>query len=553
MSAGKTEVVHIYPKMETKIAEAYTEDDFTAQLYFAGTVQIPAGSFDSVQVSAYSNVLCDEDTLVKTVTVAADKKWSMKIPADPFYGTLWFRVELGADGTSLYSAAESLSVTLAGDDQVNLSFVDLEGKVLILQVYGSGLDAVNGAVSHSFVELYNVTDTDISLDGSSLQYSDGVDPWQVLDLTGKTIKAKSSFLVLGKAQNVGSRLDLSAVAADAEWTDMVFNNRSFKIALVQNTAPLSVPNPFDTDSTGVKVPGYIDLIGVINSSTGTVPDSIDGYETEVPELISKQKAARRKNLTDTDNNKTDFEAIDYRTSGITDDDLASYRPKNTVFGAWNPVIAVSAAETSIVVLQVYGPGTKTDGAVSHSFVELYNTTNADIDLSGYSLQYSEGGTTWQKLDLTGKTIKAKSSFLVLGKAQNVSSRLDLSGVTADVVWTNMVFSNKNFKICLVHSTAALTVVNPFDTDGAGTKAAGYIDMLGAIDSDETGAIDGFEAEFPALASKQKAVRRKNLTDTDNNKRDFESIDYRTTGTAEAEKEFYRPKNTVYGTWNPVQE
>lgn len=216
-------------------------------------------------------------------------------------------------------------------------------------------------------------------------------------------------------------------------------------------------------------------------------------------------------------------------------------------------------EIKLLILQVYGTGDKTDGAVSHSFVELYNNGEADVDLTGYSLQYSTGGTEWEKLDLKG-TAKAKCSFLVLGKRQNAAPRLDIPDAHADQHW-GLILSNKNFKICLVKSTDILTAVNPFDIDGAGTRTEGYVDMFSSIDNDSadlppdeiTVTIDGFEGEAGGYLSKQKSARRRNLDDTDNNKNDFEAVDFRAPnkGISEEELVCYGPKNTARDQWNPV--
>jgi hypothetical protein len=205
------------------------------------------------------------------------------------------------------------------------------------------------------------------------------------------------------------------------------------------------------------------------------------------------------------------------------------------------------------ILQVYGTGTdKTDGAVSHSFIELYNNSDSDLVLTGYSIQYSTGGTEWVKLDLEG-TIKAKCSFLILGKRQNTAPRLDIPDNHADQIW-DITLSNKSFKVCLVQDTGLLTAVNPFDTDGQGARAEGYIDLFGSIDNDKSDGvtIDGFETEYADYLSKQKSARRKTLDDTDNNKNDFEAVDYRIDkGMTDEMLVYYGPKNTTYDQWNPA--
>lgn len=70
----------------------------------------------------------------------------------------------------------------------------------------------------------------------------------------------------------------------------------------------------------------------------------------------------------------------------------------------------TGAVDHVIINQVYG-GSE-DGYASHSFIELYNPTGADVNMNGWSVQYkpskdgkpAEGAYAWQKLALTG-TIK----------------------------------------------------------------------------------------------------------------------------------------------------
>jgi hypothetical protein len=433
--------------------------------------------------------------------------------------------------------------------------------VIILQVYGSGEGAENdGNVSHSFAELYNPTDTPVSLAGCSIQYTEWVSgttnaPWEKLDLSG-TIPAKSSYLILGKEVNTqvlnnagasfaGPNLKINAGDADATWTNKVYSNHSFQVVLLSNNTLLSntVINPH-TDL----VPGYIDMVGVRNGKN----DGLLGYEgTDVVDdsaaaayrYISKQKAARRITTTDTDDNNADFESIGYAADSLLAAQRDFYRPKNTAYGSWNPAAgnapAVPTTPTDgLLILQVAGNKGKSSAALSHSFVELYNNTDAAINLIGYSLQYIEGGTIpWQKLNLTG-TIPAHGSYLVRGKSASESlgsfaaGGLDLTPVIPDQVW-NIALSAVQFKLCLIQSTTQLNVANPF-TANNGSPVAGYIDMFGAFDNDaeaymdEGRLIDGYEGDLPAaILSKQKSVRRISLADNDENAYDFAAFDWRT--------------------------
>ncbi len=238
------------------------------------------------------------------------------------------------------------------------------------------------------------------------------------------------------------------------------------------------------------------------------------------------------------------------------DDGEFKQPFNNVdfilHGSVNGVVKLYAkfeAKTGLIINQAYGIGDKDDDgqAGSNSFVELYNTSSAAIDLTGYSLQIATNGVAWTKLDLSG-TIPAKHSFLVaLTKVSNSTARLVIDDY--DLEWADAILPNKDFKVVLTHNTDLLTTANPF-ADALGNRAAGYVDMIGIAGNDDGRTIDGYETDYlggikgaSAGTSKQKAVRRIDLTDTDNNALDCETLDYRT-----AELALYAPKSTASGQW-----
>jgi hypothetical protein len=66
----------------------------------------------------------------------------------------------------------------------------------------------------------------------------------------------------------------------------------------------------------------------------------------------------------------------------------------------------------VVISQVYGAGGNASATYQNDFVELFNRTMVDINLSGWSVQYaSSAGTAWQVTNLSG-TIPAGKYFLV---------------------------------------------------------------------------------------------------------------------------------------------
>ena len=206
----------------------------------------------------------------------------------------------------------------------------------------------------------------------------------------------------------------------------------------------------------------------------------------------------------------------------------------------------------VVINQVYGGGgsISADTYVSNGFVELYNPTAADVDLSGWSLQYADPNTSgaWRKLDLTG-IIKAHSSFLVTGAptgASAASQKLDISA-KGDQAWTEQYINNKQLKVVLLSNQTKLddANVNPFET-----KPAGYVDMLGTAGNDNGNTIDGYETAYPTgkgqANSKKIALRRSEFADTDNNKADFALVDYSSADAALLAEA--RPRSGSDGAW-----
>jgi hypothetical protein len=426
--------------------------------------------------------------------------------------------------------------------------------LLILQVYGS--TGSNGAVSHNFVELYNPQNETVILDGLSLQYAtsnaDETLSWIKIDLKG-TVGARSSFLVLGAKRNPNGIHQIPDDYGDMIINGMLLNNRGFSVALMSNTNLIMVQNPFNIDGNGTILPGLIDLVGAQNAVTDTAWVSKTN-----PGRNSHQEALRRISLTDTGNNAADFISVRYQL--ISNGALELYKPRNNSYGAWDPV---SAAPPALFILQAYGSGTGTGGSVSHDFIELYNNTKAPINLNTYSVQFADGidtnitGVTaatpdsaWTKIDLTGHTIPARRSFLILGpRKQNTSPGLVFENNDGDIIAPNLSLSNRAYKIALMSNQNLLTVTNPFNI-ADGVKAPGYVDMVGVINSTGRDHVRGFETQAFDGISAQNAARRMNPVDSDNNAADFTTVDYRlysgSNGTAPWRLPMLQPKNSSFG-------
>jgi len=212
----------------------------------------------------------------------------------------------------------------------------------------------------------------------------------------------------------------------------------------------------------------------------------------------------------------------------------------------------------IVIQQLYGAGLKTatDSLFSHGFIELYNPTNDAVDLSDWSLQYSDRGTnattgvtnSWEMYPLEG-IIPAHSSYLIVGKATGAEGKTLVKDLTDTADHSiDRFINNKGLKVALVHNTTVLTEVNPFDN-----KQAGYVDLVGTGSNDAGSDIDGYETAYPSGdlegTSKKKAIIRKLGQDNDNNKQDFVQVDYSSISSSLLAE--IAPRGTVDGEWTPT--
>ena len=189
---------------------------------------------------------------------------------------------------------------------------------------------------------------------------------------------------------------------------------------------------------------------------------------------------------------------------------------------------ISNSYNHIIINQIYGGGEENDGKdieipVSHAFIELYNPTDENISLDNWSLQYAAEGSKWKLYTLKGE-IKSHSSYLVRCKGYNSNARLQIKNY--DASW-DIGLNNKGYKVLLKNNNQSAQTANPYKS-----KESGYVDMVGVAGNRYYYSVDGYETDYPQIQSKQKAIRRVNFSDTDNNAKDFAAIDYRTADISE---------------------
>jgi 5'-nucleotidase len=166
--------------------------------------------------------------------------------------------------------------------------------------------------------------------------------------------------------------------------------------------------------------------------------------------------------------------------------------------------------TGVVINEAYLSGGSAGAAYKSKFVELYNPTDAAIDISGWSLQYRAAGQTAAFTGvgaLTG-SIPADGYYLV-GMNSNGAAGAELP--TPDAT-TGVTTNGTNGTLALVASGSAIA-----PTPGSVTADPAVVDLLGYGTSNtfETAA-----APSPTGNTDVKSFNRTAFADSDNNAADF---------------------------------
>lgn len=203
----------------------------------------------------------------------------------------------------------------------------------------------------------------------------------------------------------------------------------------------------------------------------------------------------------------------------------------------------------LIINQMYGGGTaKGETAVSHSFVELYNTTNEAINLKGLYLFYRAKSGSWQKLALRG-IVPPYHSFLIRGQQHNdhhedcVRCHVDRYDMEWDIPFSSQGFS---MYLCIGGGDVADNPIKySYDEFGAITTThPRYIDLLGAGGKDKSQTILAYEGRYWHCMDENTAIHRIDFAYGNNNQKDTEAIDYK-----ECDVTIYRPRCLADGEWD----
>jgi uncharacterized protein len=164
----------------------------------------------------------------------------------------------------------------------------------------------------------------------------------------------------------------------------------------------------------------------------------------------------------------------------------------------------TAVSPDVVISQVYGGGGNSGATLTNDFIELRNSSDTAVDVTGWSVQYaSAAGVTWQVTALSG-TIAAGSYHLV----QEAAGAGGTTPLPTPDSTGSIPMSATAGKVALVTTTASLVCTAP-----ACDTAPGVRDFVGY-----GGANDSETAPTAGLSNTTAALR--GAADTDNNAADF---------------------------------
>ena len=207
-----------------------------------------------------------------------------------------YRMYLAAEGNTLKVEKESSFAERQLLETQNVSYHGL----LINMIYGAGTNLTKMPVSHNFIELYNLTNTELNLNGLHIHYKDTTTytEWQTLQLKG-SVPAYSSFLIVGGrcANPWDTQCRHQIKNYDMVWYDslgngMKFSDNGFSVVLSISDTITGTPDIFQKDTQGKyttnPTANIIDVMGVGGESAA--PPVCDIYYRMG---MSKKKAGRR--------------------------------------------------------------------------------------------------------------------------------------------------------------------------------------------------------------------------------------------------------------------
>jgi len=169
----------------------------------------------------------------------------------------------------------------------------------------------------------------------------------------------------------------------------------------------------------------------------------------------------------------------------------------------------AAGSADLVISQVYGGGGNSGAPLRNDFIEVFNRSDTDVVVSGWSVQYaSTTGTSWQKTDLSG-TVPAGGYFLV---QEAVGANTSAPALPPPDATGTIPMASGAGKVVLRNDNTLISSGTSCPTDPATIDLAGY--------GTGTNCFEG-AGPTPTISNTTAALRASGgCTDSDENGSDF---------------------------------
>ena len=375
------------------------------------------------------------------------------------------------------------------------SYVDVVKDVNIIVSSSSVILKVNATENSLYVESYSIRWEESEPDA----------------LESLTMNKTESAILVGRTEQFGVTPTPATAPAEVTWSS---NNET--VATVDSTGLVtahsvgtatitatSVSNTTISASVVITVPS-LDTIEIEGDMTRKSYYTIDSWDITGLTVTAMYSNTDIHDIPNEDVTWTFNPAAPNSTSITSVEVTATYEGISD-----SKVINVTVTEkvSTVVISEVYGGGGNSGSLYRNDFVELYNNTDINIDISGWTVHYaSAAGSFNNKTTLPDNSIILPYSYYLVKWAAGSSTEVP-ELPTADV--EGSVFAGaKEFKVALTNNDTAPN--SPTDTN--------VVDYVGAGNAT---AYEGAVAPGPSNSESISRTKSGNIyVDTDNNSAGF---------------------------------
>lgn len=448
---------------------------------YSTSKQITGGNSQTVTLTGYNNVRITQITL------------SAKSNTSKGAGNFQYSLDGGATYEDIIPTSNFNNSNWYG--AWSTSYVDVVKDVNIIVSSSSVILKVNATVSSLYVESYSIRWEESEPDA----------------LESLTMNKTESAILVGRTEQFGVTPTPATAPAEVTWSS---NNET--VATVDSTGLVtahsvgtatitatSVSNTTISASVVITVPS-LDTIEIEGDMTRKSYYTIDSWDITGLTVTAMYSNTDIHDIPNEDVTWTFNPAAPNSTSITSVEVTATYEGISD-----SKVINVTVTEkvSTVVISEVYGGGGNSGAPYRNDFVELYNNTDINIDISGWTVHYASatGGFNNKTTLPDNSIILPYSYYLVKWAAGNSTEVPELP--TADV--EGSVFAGAtNLKVALTNNDTAPN--SPTDTN--------VVDYVGAGNAT---AYEGAVAPGPSNSESISRTKSGNIyVDTDNNSADF---------------------------------